>query len=61
MIHELKTLRVQTESCNSGQPWHAETRLGPSLDEMFPLRERALIGIMPVIKDQITALRRHNA
>jgi hypothetical protein len=23
--------------------------------------ERPLIGIMPVIKDQITALRRHNA
>jgi hypothetical protein len=26
-----------------------------------PLDEYALIGIMPVIKDQITALRRHNA
>jgi hypothetical protein len=23
--------------------------------------ERSLIGIMPVIEDQITALRRHNA
>ena len=27
----------------------------------YPIGQRPLFGIMPAIKDQITALRRHNA
>ena len=44
-----------------GHIFDLHARHGAIMALEAPVRKRAVIGIMPVIKDQITALRRHNA